>query len=271
MDLTEEQINRYSRQLILKGFGGKAQEKLLNSKVLIIGVGGLGSPVALYLAAAGISTIGLIDGDLVDITNLQRQIIHFTDDIEKPKVQSAKEKIEKLNPDVKVITYKDIVLADNISDYIRDYDFIIDGTDNFNAKFLINDACVILKKPYSHAGILRYRGQTFTYIPGNMCYRCIFDVPPPDGTIPSCSQAGILGSVAGILGTIQATDCLKYLTGIGDLLTNKLLTIDAFNAKFRVIKIRKDENCPVCGKNPIITRLIDYEQQVCDLNATKNH
>ncbi|MDH7604678.1 MAG: molybdopterin-synthase adenylyltransferase MoeB [Melioribacter sp.] len=265
MEFTESQIERYSRQIILKDVGGIGQQKLLNGKVLIVGAGGLGSPAALYLAAAGVGTIGIIDGDAVDLTNLQRQIIHFTPDVNKPKVESAKEKIEKLNPDVKVITYKERLNAENIIDIIKSYDFIIDGTDNFPTKFLINDACVMIKKPFSHAGILRFNGQTITYTPGNTCYRCIFKEPPPKGLIPTCSEAGILGSVAGVLGTIQATEALKYLLGIGNLLINKLLTFDAFEMKFREISLKKNKNCLICGDNPTITELKEYEQPVCDL------
>lgn len=265
MNLTEEQIERYSRHLILDGIGGKGQEKISNAKVLIIGTGGLGSPIALYLAAAGVGTIGIADGDKVELSNLQRQIIHFTPDLNKPKVTSALEKMTAINPDVKVKTYNLIITADNISDIINDYDFIIDGTDNFPAKFLINDACVLNKKPFSHGGVLRFNGQTLTYTPENLCYRCIFDNPPPANAVPSCSQAGILGVVAGILGTIQATEALKFITGAGELLTNHLLTFDALTFEFRKFEIKKKNDCPVCGDKPVITGLKDYEQTVCEL------
>jgi molybdopterin/thiamine biosynthesis adenylyltransferase len=189
MNLTEEQIERYSRHIILQDVGGAGQEKILNSKVLIIGTGGLGAPAALYLAAAGVGTLGIIDGDVVDLSNLQRQVIHFTPDVDKPKVISAKEKIEQINPDVKVNAIQDLFRASNALDIIKDYDFIIDGTDNFPAKFLINDACVMAEKPFSHGGILRFDGQTMTYVPGSASYRCVFDSPPPPKT-PACEHVG---------------------------------------------------------------------------------
>jgi len=265
MDFTDIQIERYSRHIILKEVGVEGQIKLLKGKVLIVGAGGLGAPAALYLAAAGVGTIGIIDGDVVDITNLQRQIIHTTPDIDRPKVISAKEKIETINPDVKVITYQELLTADNIKEIISEYDFILDGTDNFPTKFLINDACVLLGKPFSHGGILKFDGQTMTYTPGNACYRCVFKTPPPKGLVPTCSQAGVLGSVAGMLGTIQATEVLKYLTGIGELLTNRFLIFNALSMNFRSTHFKRNENCPVCGTNPTITELIQEEMPVCDL------
>ncbi|MCX7798571.1 MAG: molybdopterin-synthase adenylyltransferase MoeB [Melioribacter sp.] len=265
MNFTEEQILRYSRNIILKEVGGEGQKKLLESKVLIIGAGGLGSPILLYLAAAGVGKLGIIDSDIVDLSNLQRQIIHFTPDVNKPKVDSAKEKIEKLNPDVNVITYNTRLTSQNILEIIKEYDFIIDGTDNFPTKFLVNDACVMTGKAFSHAGILRFEGQTFTYTPGNMCYRCIFKEPPPKGVVPTCSEAGILGAVAGVIGTIQAVEALKYLLKKGELLTNRLLTFNALTTQFREIKLKKNDNCLVCGKNPTIKELQDYEQPVCEL------
>lgn len=269
MNFTDEQIERYSRHIILKDVGGKGQQKILNSKILIIGTGGLGAPAALYLAAAGVGTLGLVDGDVVDITNLQRQVIHFTPDINKLKVISAKEKINLINPDVNVVTYNMRVFADNISEIIKDYDFVIDGTDNFPAKFLINDACVIQCKPFSHGGILRFDGQTMTYIPGSACYRCVFDQPPPKGAVPTCSEAGILGSVAGILGTIQATEALKYILGLGELLNNRLLIFNALNMNFRTVKFKRNPNCKICSDKPEITELRDYEQPVCELRKNK--
>ncbi len=266
MDFSEEQIERYSRHIILADVGPEGQEAIMNGKVLIIGVGGLGSPAAFYLAAAGVGTIGLIDGDIVDLTNLQRQIIHATPDLNKAKVISAKEKIEKLNPDVNTIVYQKLITSENIIEIIKDYDFVIDGTDNFPTKFLINDACVFIQKPFSHGGILRFDGQTMTYTPGNACYRCVFNGPPPKDAVPSCSQAGILGSIAGILGTIQATEALKYLIGIGDLLTNRMLIFDALNMNFNTVKFKRNMDCPVCGDKPTIKELIDEEQAACDLN-----
>ncbi len=265
IDLTEEQIQRYSRHILLQDVGVEGQEKLLKGKVLIVGAGGLGAPVAMYLAAAGVGTIGIVDADVVDLSNLQRQIIHFTADVDKPKVLSAKEKMEAINPDVKVVTYQEFLSANNALDIINNYDFVVDGTDNFPVKFLINDACVMAGKPFSHGGILRFHGQTFTHLPGTACYRCMFKEPPPVGSVPTCSQAGVLGAIAGMLGTIQAAEVLKYLTGVGELLTNRLLTFDAKSMIFRTIKVNKNADCCICGAHPSITRLVDYELPTCDL------
>lgn len=266
MRLTEEQIERYSRHIILEQVGGAGQEKLLSSKVLIVGAGGLGAPAALYLAAAGVGTIGIIDYDRVDLTNLQRQIIHHTADLGTEKVNSAKAKIQAINPDVTVRTYQTRVTAGNIREIVRQYDFVIDGTDNFPAKFLVNDACYFEKVPFSHAGILRFDGQLITVLPGETtCYRCIFHSPPPAGAVPSCSQAGVLGVLAGVIGSLQATEAIKYLLGVGKLLTGILLTYDALKMDFRAVKLNRNPNCPLCGKNPEITELKDEKQQVCDL------
>ena len=270
MNFSEEQLERYSRHIILQNVGVEGQQKIMQGKVLIIGAGGLGSPAALYLAAAGVGTIGLVDGDVVDTSNLQRQVIHFTPDVGKPKVISAKEKIEAINPDVKVVALNQRVFASNIAGIIKDYDFILDGTDNFPAKFLINDACVFVKKPFSHGGILRFDGQTMTYVPGSACYRCFFVKPPPKDAVPSCSQAGVLGAVAGMLGTIQAAEALKYLIKEGELLTNRLLIFNALNMQFRTVNIKKNPDCPICGTNPSITKLIDAEQSSCDLKKNKS-
>jgi molybdopterin/thiamine biosynthesis adenylyltransferase len=269
MSFTEDQINRYSRHILLQDVGVEGQERISSGKVLVVGAGGLGSPVAFYLAAAGVGTIGLIDGDVVDLSNLQRQIIHFTADVGRPKVTSAKEKINQLNPDVEVVTYPSRLTAENAQEVIRDYDFVVDGTDNFPVKFLINDACVITGKPFSHGGILRFEGQTLTYLPGAPCYRCLFHSPPPPNAVPTCSQAGVLGAIAGMLGTIQAAEALKYLTGVGELLTGKLLSFNAKTMTFRAINTKRSEQCPVCGKNPTVTKLIDYEQAVCDISDRK--
>ncbi len=265
MDFTESQIERYSRHIILQDVGVEGQIKISEGKVLIVGAGGLGAPVALYLAAAGVGTIGIIDGDVVDLTNLQRQVIHFTPDVNKAKVLSAKEKIEQLNPDVKVIAYQELLSTYNIFEIIKEYDFVVDGTDNFPTKFLINDACVLAKIPFSHGGILRFEGQTFTYTPGNACYRCVFDSPPPPNVVHTCSQAGVLGSIAGILGTIQATEVLKFLVNKGELLTNRILTFNALAMEFRTITFRKNKNCPICGENPSITDLQTYDLPTCDI------
>ncbi len=270
MALNEQQIKRYSRHIILEEVGGTGQEKLLASKVLIVGAGGLGSPAALYLAAAGVGTIGVIDGDKVDMTNLQRQIIHHTSDVGVEKVKSAANKIRAINPDVTVKTYQQLAMADNIREIIRDYDFVIDGTDNFSAKFLINDACYFEKIPFSHAGILRFTGQLITVLPGETtCYRCIFNSPPPAGAVPSCSQAGVLGVLAGVIGTLQATEAIKYVLGLGELLTDRLLAYDALTMDFPAVKLSRNPNCPLCGENPEITELKDEEQQVCDLKDCK--
>ncbi|MRR33959.1 HesA/MoeB/ThiF family protein [bacterium] len=265
---TEDQIERYSRHIILKEVGGKGQKRLLEGSVLIIGAGGLGSPAGLYLAAAGVGTIGIADADVVDISNLQRQVIHHTPDLGKPKVVSAKEKMEAINPEVKVNTYQSWVRADNIAHIIRNYDFIIDGTDNFAAKFLINDACVLAGKPYSHGGILHFIGQTMTVLPGQSpCYRCIFPEPPPPGAIPTCAQAGVIGVLPAVIGSIQATEAIKFLLGVGKLLTGRLLVYDAEGMDFYTSPIGKNRRCPVCGESPSITDLHDEEgaMNVCDL------
>ena len=265
-DFTEEELLRYSRHILLKDVGVEGQEKIRNGKVLVVGAGGLGAPVALYLAAAGVGTIGIVDGDVVDLSNLQRQVIHFTGDVGHPKVESARDKMPAINPNVKVNTIREFLMSDNALDIIKDYDFIVDGTDNFPVKFLINDACVMAGKPFSHGGILRFEGQTFTHLPGTACYRCLFKSPPPANAVPTCSQAGVLGAIAGMLGTIQAAETLKYLTGVGELLTNKLLTFNAKTMDFRKINTRRQASCAICGDNPTITELIDYEQAVCDLH-----
>ncbi len=263
---TDQQLERYSRHIILQQVGIEGQQKIMDGKVLIIGVGGLGSPAAFYLSAAGVGTIGLVDADSVELSNLQRQIIHFTRDLQKPKVESAREKMEALNPDVKIKTYSLRVDAAHILDIIKEYDFVIDGTDNFPTKFLINDACVLEGIPFSHGGILRFAGQTITVLPGkSACYRCVFPEPPPVNAVPSCSQAGILGVIAGILGTIQATEALKYLLGKGELLTDTLLTFDALKMDFRKVRVQKRSSCLVCGEQPTILQPENIEQPVCDL------
>ena len=266
MAFTNEQLERYSRHIILQEVGVKGQKKLLNASVLIIGAGGLGAPAALYLAAAGVGTIGIVDADEVDLSNLQRQVIHTTNDVGKAKVKSAAETMEAINPDVTVKTYRTFVDSSNIMDLIKDYDFIIDGTDNFPAKFLINDACVMAEKPFSHAGIIRFKGQLMTYVPGEgPCYRCVFKNPPPKDAVPTCKQAGVIGAMGGVIGSLQAMEAIKYIIGKGDLLTGKLLTYDALKMEFHTIKLPKDDHCAVCGDEPTITEQIDYEQAECDL------
>lgn len=246
--LSEEQLERYSRHIMLEEIGEQGQEKLLNSCVLIIGAGGLGSPAAMYLAAAGIGTIGIADADIVDLSNLQRQIIHSTSDRARDKVQSAKETLEGINTDVKVNTYKMFVNSDNIFDLIKDYDFVLDCTDNFESKFLINDACVKAEKPFVHAGVAEFWGQLMTYVPEQgPCYRCVFEKPPAES-----SAKGIVGAAAGVIGSLQAMEAVKYILGIGELLTGCILTYDALKAEFRKVKLPdKVSDCPVCGKGVI--------------------
>ena len=243
MAFTNEQLERYSRHIILKEIGAKGQKKLLNAKVLIIGAGGLGAPAALYLAAAGVGTIG------------------------KKKVESAAETMRAINPDVTVNTYYQFVSSANILDLIADYDFILDGTDNFPAKFLINDACVMAKKPLSHAGIIRFKGQLTTILPGEgPCYRCIFKNPPPKDAVPTCKQAGVIGAMGGVIGSLQAMEAIKYITGVGELLSGYLLTYDALKMEFHKIKLPpRGKGCAVCSDTPTITELIDYEQPACDM------
>ena len=266
MAFSNEQLERYSRHIILKEVGAKGQKKLLNAKVLIIGAGGLGAPAAMYLAAAGVGTIGIADAAEVDLSNLQRQIIHSTQDIGKPKVESAKETMEAINPDVTVKTYHTFVTSENILDLVKEYDFIIDGTDNFPAKFLINDACVMAEKPFSHAGIIRFQGQLMTYVPGQgQCYRCAFRSPPPKDAVPTCKQAGVIGAMGGVIGSLQAMEAIKYIIGQGDLLTGRLLTYDELNMTFRNLNLPKNHHCTECSDAPTITELIDYEQAVCVL------
>src|SRR3989338_8721030 len=259
--LREDQIERYSRQIILPNVGGKGQEKLLNAKVLVIGAGGLGAPASLYLAAAGIGKIGIVDSDAVELNNLQRQIIHSTEAVGRPKVESAKDRLKSLNSDVEVVAKRARLTSENILDVIKNYDIIVDGSDNFPTRYLVNDACVLSKKPLSHGGIFRYDGQAMTIIPGqSACYRCLFPEPPPPGLMPSCQEAGILGAVAGVIGVIQANEVLKYILNMGNLLAGKLLVFNALDSSFRQVKVPRDPKCPVCGERPTITKLIDYEQ-----------
>jgi adenylyltransferase/sulfurtransferase len=261
MKLREDQIERYSRQIILSNVGGKGQEKLLDAKVLVIGAGGLGSPCALYLASAGIGRIGIVDSDKVELNNLQRQILHSTNTVGTPKVESAKKRLNSINPDIDIVIYNLRLTSKNIMDIIKDYDIVVDGSDNFPTRYLVNDACVLLHKPLSHGGILKFDGQAITIMPGkSACYRCLFPEPPPPGLIPSCQEAGILGAVAGAIGTIQANEVLKYILGVGSLLEGKLLIFNALESSFRQVKVPKDPKCPICGKNPTITKLIDYEE-----------
>ncbi|KKM12423.1 adenylyltransferase [Clostridiales bacterium PH28_bin88] len=260
MDFTEEQIQRYSRHIILKEVGGKGQRKLLGSRVLVVGAGGLGSPVSFYLAAAGVGTIGIVDSDTVELSNLQRQILHSTADVGKPKVESAKRTLTALNPDVQVVTYPVRLGKDNVMELIKGYDLVIDGVDNFPARFLLNDACVMAGKPLVEAGILRWDGMVMTILPGRgPCYRCVFPAPPPPGAVPSCQEAGVIGAIAGVMGVLQATEAVKVLLGVGQTLTGRLMLFDAMETRFREVAVERNSHCPVCGENPAINHLVEYD------------
>ncbi|MBO8141842.1 MAG: molybdopterin-synthase adenylyltransferase MoeB [Firmicutes bacterium] len=264
---TEDEIVRYSRHILLPEVGGVGQQKLKEARVLIVGAGGLGSPAAFYLAAAGIGTIGIVDDDVVDLSNLQRQILHRTQDVGTPKVESARRALEDLNPGVKVVPYRFRLDAGNVMDLIREYDVIVDGVDNFATRYLLNDACVMAGKPLVDAGILRWDGLVMTIRPGEgPCYRCVFPEPPPPGAIPSCQEAGIIGAIAGIMGTIQALETVKLILGVGETLTGRLLVVDALEGRFRQVTARRDPGCPVCGENPTITQLVEYDL-ACDIRG----
>lgn len=264
MELTAEQMRRYNRHLILDGIGREGQEKLLKAKVLVVGAGGLGSPVLMYLAAAGVGTLGIADGDVVSITNLQRQIIHTTASIGSPKVDTAEVSIKALTPDVNMIKHDTFLTEDTIAEVVKDYDFVIDGTDNFSIKYLINDSCVMAGKAFCMGGITRFKGQLMTHVPGSACYRCLFPEPPAQKNVETCSMTGVLGSIAGICGTLMATEAIKYITGAGELLTDTLLTFDALTMNFQKMKFVKDEMCPLCGQNPSITELKEYAFKPCE-------
>lgn len=260
--LSNEEIRRYSRHLILPEFGMEAQQTLKASKVLLIGTGGLGSPLALYLAAAGVGQIGLVDFDVVDESNLQRQIVHGTATLGVRKTESAKQRLRDLNPNVQVITYDTQITSENALELMAPYDVIVDGTDNFPTRYLTNDASVMLGKPNVYGSIFRFEGQATVFSPkdGGPCYRCLYPEPPPPGLVPSCAEGGVLGVLPGIIGTIQATEVIKILTGIGTTLVGRLMLYDALNMRFRELKLRRNPDCPVCGDHPTVTELIDYEQ-----------
>ena len=261
MGLSQDQIARYSRHLLLPEVGVKGQEKLCNAKVLCIGTGGLGSPLGLYLAAAGIGTLGLVDFDIVDQSNLQRQIMHGESTVGKLKVDSAKDRLADMNSDVEVITYNTRLSSENAMEIFKDYDIIVDGTDNFPTRYLANDAAVLLGKPYIYGCILRFEGQASVFhSKEGPCYRCLYPEPPPPGLVPSCAEGGVLGVLPGIIGLIQATEVVKLILGKGETLVGRLMIFDALAMKFREMKLRKDKDCPICGENPTITELIDYEQ-----------
>ena len=260
MEFTEEQIKRYARHIILPEVGGEGQTKLLSSKVLLIGAGGLGAPCGYYLGAAGIGTLGIVDFDTVDLSNLQRQIWHGTADVGRYKVDSAKDSIARINPDVNVVTYKDKISSENIKDLIKDYDVIIDATDNFPTRYLINDACHFMKKPLVYGSIFRFDGQATVFLPEEgPCYRCLFPAPPPPGLVPSCQEAGVLGVLPGVIGAIQANEAIKIVLGVGTTLNGRLLIYDALDMKFSEMKLKADRTCPLCGESPSVFDLIDYE------------
>jgi molybdopterin/thiamine biosynthesis adenylyltransferase len=266
-DFSEDQVNRYARHILLKEVGGIGQAKLLNSKVLVVGAGGLGSPVLLYLAAAGVGTIGVVDGDTVDLSNLQRQIVHQTASVGQAKVESAKATLAAINPDVTLVPHFERITADNALGLMAQYDLVADGSDNFETRFLINDAAYFAKKPLVTAAILRFDGQLATFKAHDVdgdghhgpCYRCIFREAPPPGQIPSCAEAGVLGALCGTMGSLQATEILKELLGIGDSLSGHLMVYEGLAANFRKIKVKADPGCPLCGDHPTITDLTCHE------------
>jgi adenylyltransferase/sulfurtransferase len=261
LTLSKDEILRYSRHLIVPEVGMEGQLKLKAAKVLLVGTGGLGAPLGLYLAAAGIGRIGLVDFDVVDFTNLQRQVIHFTKDVGRPKIDSAAEKMQALNPNVEIVKHEVALSSENALDIIKDYDLVVDGTDNFPTRYLVNDACVLLGKPNVYGSIFRFEGQAtvFAY-EGGPCYRCLYPEPPPPGLVPSCAEGGVLGILPGTIGLIQATEAVKLILGIGEPLVGRLLLYDALGMRFRELKLRKNPECPICGDHRTITRLIDYYQ-----------
>ena len=259
--LSNEEVLRYSRHLIMPEVGMEGQQKLKAARVLCIGTGGLGSPLALYLSAAGVGTIGLVDFDVVDFTNLQRQVIHFTSDVGRPKLESAKEKIAAINPFVNVKTFNTKLTSENALQIFADFDIIVDGTDNFPTRFLVNDACVMTGKPNVYGSIFRFEGQASVFAAKDgPCYRCLYPEPPPPGLVPSCAEGGVLGILPGLVGLIQATETIKLIMGSGQPLIGRLLLVDALGMKFRELKLRKNPDCAVCGTNPTVTKLIDYEE-----------
>ena len=256
--LTPYQVQRYSRHIIMPQVGSVGQRKLIDAKVLIVGAGGLGSPIAIYLTLAGVGTVGIVDFDTVDVTNLQRQVLHYDSDIGKPKVESAVETLKAYNPETAVITHEAPLNSDNAMEIIQDYDIIINGADNFPARYLVNDAAYLAGKPLVDGSILLFDGMATVFLPGKGCYRCLFPTPPPPGEVPSCAEAGVLGMLPGMVGTIQATETVKLILGIGESLSGRLLLIDALDMDFRPVKLRRNPDCPLCGESPTVTELIDY-------------
>jgi len=257
--LTPDQVNRYSRHIIMGDVGSKGQRALMGSKALIIGAGGLGSPSAIYLSLAGVGTVGIVDFDVVELSNLQRQVLHHTADVGRPKVQSAVDNIKAYTPDVDVVVHETRLESDNAMEIISQYDLVINGADNFATRYLVNDACYLLNKPLVDGSILIFDGQATVFLPGEGCYRCLFPSPPPPGMVPNCAEAGVLGALTGLVGSIQATEALKYFLGIGESLSSRLLLIDALSMTFREVRLKKNPKCPLCGDNPTVTELIDYE------------
>ena len=257
--LTPDQVKRYSRHIIMGDVGSKGQRALMGSKALIIGAGGLGSPSAIYLSLAGVGTVGIVDFDVVELSNLQRQVLHHTADVGRPKVQSAVDNIKAYNPDVNVVVHETRLESDNAMEIISQYDLVINGADNFATRYLVNDACYLLNKPLVDGSILIFDGQATVLLPGEGCYRCLFPSPPPPGMVPNCAEAGVLGALTGLVGSIQATEALKYFLGIGESLSSRLLLIDALSMTFREVRLKKNPKCPLCGENPTVTELIDYE------------
>lgn len=257
--LTPNQVQRYSRHIIMGDVGSKGQRNLMQAKALIVGAGGLGSPSAIYLALAGVGTIGIVDFDVVDLSNLQRQILHHTSDVGRPKLQSAFDNIKSYNPDVNVVSHEVRLESDNALEIVGQYDLVINGADNFATRYLVNDACYLLGKPLVDGSILIFDGQATVFIPRQGCYRCLFPAPPPPGMVPNCAEAGVLGALTGLVGSIQATEALKLILGIGESLSSRLLLIDALSMNFREVKLKRNPSCPLCGDNPTITELIDYE------------
>ena len=261
IEFTDEQIERYSRHIILPEVGGAGQQKMLEAKILLLGAGGLGSPAAYYLAAAGIGNLGIVDFDQVDLSNLQRQIIHSTERIGMLKTESAKKTIQALNPDVNVTLYNEKIDSSNIISIIKDYDYVVDGSDNFPTRYLVNDACVMENKTLIHGSIYRFEGQVTVFKPNSgPCYRCLYPEPPPPSMSPNCQEGGVLGVLAGIIGNLQVVEVLKLILGIGEPLVGKLLIYDALKTEFRNLNLRKDASCPLCGEEPTIKELIDYEE-----------
>ncbi len=257
--LTPDQVKRYSRHIIMSDVGSRGQRKLMQSKILILGAGGLGSPSAIYLSLAGVGTIGLVDFDVVDLSNLQRQILHHTADVGRPKLESARDTIQAFNPDVNVVLHETRLESHNAMEIIGQYDMVVNGADNFATRYLVNDACYLAGKPLVDGSILIFDGQATVFIPGQGCYRCLFPSPPPPGMVPNCAEAGVLGALTGLVGSIQATEALKLILGIGESLSSRLLLVDALSMNFREVKLRRNPACPLCGDDPTVTELIDYE------------